>query len=353
MSIGAGVPSGRATGRSRWRAASPANMSIVYIYAVGFILFAIWIPDLWFDWTTHKTVLNISFAVRSIVALGLVIPLLAGTFDLSIAGSMNAAAITVAWLMVNQSWSPAPAILVALLVALVIGLVNGFLVVWVRINSFIATLATGAAWSAYADWRSGGLQITGVPDSFKAVARRNLFWDIQLKVVYVAVLAVVLWYVIEHTPIGRYLQATGDNPEAARLAGVQTDRYVFGSLVVSAVVAGFAGVVQTASISGGNANVGDPFLLSAFAAAFLGSTQFKRRFNVWGTLVAIWVLLSGVKGIELAVQSFRWLNDLFFGVALIVAVGFASLLKRWRARQAALARTATARETVTPEAGEP
>jgi ribose transport system permease protein len=328
---------------------APGNISIVYLYAFGFILFTLWIPDLWLNWTTHKAVLNIQFAGQAMVAVALVLPLLAGVFDLSIAGTMNATAITSSWLVVNQEWNVGAAIAASMVVALIAGGFNALLVVGVRINSFIATLASGAILTAYAEWRSGGILITGLPDSFKNLARQQLLWGIQLKVLYVLVIAAVIWYIVEHTPSGRYLQATGDNEPAARLAGVRTNQYIVMSLMTSAAIAGFVGIVQTASINSGNARVGDPFLLAAFAAAFLGSTQFKGRFNVWGTLAAVWVLLSGVKGIELAVRSFRWLNSLFFGVALIVAVGFASLLQRYREHRAAAQRTAEAHRAASAE----
>ena len=329
-----------ASHRSTMRRLTPSNASIVYIYAAGFILFAIWIPDLWFSWSTHKSVLNISFAVPAIVAVGLVVPLLTGAFDLSIAGVMSASAITSSWLIVDEGWSIYPAIGVALLVALLAGIINGVLVVHVGINSFIATLGFGAVLSAYAEWRSGGLQITGLPDDFKDIARAEIVFGVQAKVLYLLVIAVIVWYIIEHTPIGRYLQATGDNPDAARLAGVQTNRYTFAALVTSAFVAGIAGVIQTANVGAGSAGIGNPFLLSAFAAAFLGSTQFKMRFNVWGTVAAVWVLLSLVKGVELALQSYRWLNQLFFGTALIVAVGMSKLLERRTVRLAGRRRRA-------------
>lgn len=314
---------------------SPSRASIVYIYGAGFVLFAVWIPDLWFSWATHKSVLNISFVVPAIVAVGLCVPLLAGAFDLSIAGVMSASAITSSWLIVEKGWSIYPAIGVAILVALVAGLLNGVLVVKVGIDSFIATLGVGAVLTAYAEWRSGGLQITGLPSNFKDLARKDIVFGIQAKVLYLIVIAFIVWYVIEHTPIGRYLQATGDNREAARLAGVQTHRYTFAALMTSALVAGIAGVIQTAGVGAGNANTGGPFLLAAFAAAFLGSTQFKGRFNVWGTVAAVWVLLSLVKGVELALQSYRWLNQLFFGLALIIAVGMSRLLERRTIRLAA------------------
>jgi ribose transport system permease protein len=82
-------------------------------------------------------------------------------------------------------------------------------------------------------------------------------------------------------------------------------------------------------------------LLPTFAAAFLGSTQFKPgRFNVWGTMVAVYVLATGVKGLQL-VTGVQWLNDMFNGVALIAAVGFAV----WRQRAA---KSKRARASVPP-----
>lgn len=329
--------------RDGWlRNLGPGTISIVYLYAAGFLLFAIWIPDTWLSPVTHQSVLNIAFAIPGLAAMAVLIPLTAGAFDLSIAGTMSASAVTTSWLLVNHQWSMWPAIGVGMVVALAAGVINGLLVVVVRINSFIATLATNAVLAAYAEWRSGGIQITGFTQEFTDLSGTAIGAGVQIKVLYLAIIAVILWYVLEHTPVGRYLQASGDNPEAARLAGVRTSRYVFGSLVASALIAGFAGILNASTIGAGSSTLGDSFLLPAFAAAFLGSTQFKRRFNVWGTLAAIWVLASGVQGVTLAVGSFSWLNNLFFGVALIVAVGSSSLLERWQSFRAARARSSVA-----------
>ena len=349
---GDGEDSSTSSHRSWLHNLGPGTISIVYLYAAGFILFAIWIPDTWLSAVTHQSVLNIAFAIPGLAAMAVLIPLTAGTFDLSIAGTMSASAVTTSWLLVNHHWSMWPAIGVGMCVALIAGAVNGVLVVVVRINSFIATLATNAVLAAYAEWRSGGIQITGFPQDFTDLSAKVIGAGVQIKVLYLAIIAVVIWYVLEHTPVGRYLQATGDNPGAARLAGVRTPRYVFGSLIASALIAGFAGIVDASTIGAGSSTLGDSFLLPAFAAAFLGSTQFKRRFNVWGTLAAIWVLASGVQGVTLAVGSFSWLNNLFFGVALIVAVGSSSLLERWQGFRAARARSGVAADaTAAAEAG--
>lgn len=311
---------------------SPGNISIVYLYAIGFIIFALWIPDLWINWTTHRATLNIDVATRAIVAVGLVTPLLTGTFDLSIAGTISLSSVMVSWLQAEHGVSIPLAIIITLLIALGCGALNAVLIVGVRMNSFIATLGTGAVLAALAEYVTGGVQITGYDPDFKKLAINEIFGGIQVKVLILLIITVILWYVIEHTPTGRYLQATGDGPDAARLAGVQTSRYVAGSLLVSAFIAGVGGILAAAQTAG-NATAGAPFLLPAFAAAFLGSTQFKGRFNAWGTVASVFVLASMVAGLNRAISSTdirRILDDLFFGLALIAAVGLSSLLTRYR-----------------------
>jgi ribose transport system permease protein len=109
---------------------------------------------------------------------------------------------------------------------------------------------------------------------------------------------------------------------------VRTSRIVFGTLVCSALIAGVAGIVVTSRVDTGSPTIGPPYLLPAFAAAFLGSTQVKPgRFNVLGTLIAVYTLGMSVQGLELAGAPL-WLPDLFNGVALLVAVG----LSVWRRR---------------------
>lgn len=314
---------------------SPGNISIVYLYVIGFIIFWLWIPELWWNWTTHKSVLNIDVSTKAIIAVGLVAPLLTNTFDLSIAGVISMSSVMVSWLQTEYQWNMWWAMLVTLLVALFCGLVNAFLVVVIRINSFIATLATGAVITALADYTSGGIQVQ-VPDGFKKIAKSQMFWGIQAKVAYLLVIAVVLWYVLEHTPIGRYMHATGDGPDAARLAGVQTKRYVGSALMICSLIAGFGGIVSAAQTAG-NSTAGAPYLLPAFAAAFLGSTQFLGRFNIWGTVASVFVLSSLVAGLQRAIENQgirRILDSLFFGIALILAVGLSKLLERYRERRA-------------------
>jgi ribose transport system permease protein len=137
-----------------------------------------------------------------------------------------------------------------------------------------------------------------------------------------------MWFLLEHTAIGRRLYATGFNPDAARLAGVRTDRLRFMSLVVSGSLAGAAGLVLASTIASGSPTAGTPYLLPAFAAAFLGATQLKHgRFNAGGTLIAVLLLGTGTTGLGLA-NAPQWSADMFVGVVLIASLAVTGLQRR-------------------------
>ena len=141
----------------------------------------------------------------------------------------------------------------------------------------------------------------------------------------------IVWVVLEHSPVGRYLYAVGSNSEAARLSGVRTSSYLFGSLVASAFLATFAGVLFAAKIGSASLTAGPPYLLPAFAAVLLGTTQVRPgRANVAGTIVAIFLVATGSKGLQLLGVPI-WVSSLFNGTVLIVAVALSQLRKRNRA----------------------
>ncbi len=140
----------------------------------------------------------------------------------------------------------------------------------------------------------------------------------QAKMIYI-------WYVLEHTPTGRKMFATGGNPEAARLSGINTDRLIWGSLVASGGIAGFAGLVYSWKFGIYTTTVGPPYLFPAVAAVFFGASQFSRRYNVWGTVLAVYTLAFGIKGIGLRYpREISWIQPMFEGLTLLIAVAIAS-----------------------------
>ncbi|MDW5595795.1 ABC transporter permease [Conexibacter stalactiti] len=303
-----------------------SNYTGLYIWAALIALFALWVPDTFLTQLTAQTLAS-EQAVTAIVAIGLLVPLAAGAYDLSVGGMVGLSAIVVSALTARAGMPLAPAIALTLALGAAIGAINGFLVVGVGINSFIATLAMGSVLVAPARAVSDDQIIAGVPRSLTGMTEGTVL-GIPAIALYMLFVAVVVWYVLEHTPTGRRVEATGAGPDAARLAGVRTGRMVFGSLVTSALLASVAGILLASKLSTATPDLGPAYLLPAFAAAFLGTTQIKPgKFNVWGTLLAIFLLATGVKGLQLAGAA-DWVTDLFNGLALILAVG----LSLWGAR---------------------
>ena len=156
--------------------------------------------------------------------------------------------------------------------------------------------------------------------AFPQLAQRTIF-GFQSVVIYLVVLAFVMWWLLEYTPVGRYLRAVGGNAEASRLSGVRVGRWTFISFCIAGTFAGIAGIMFASQI-GPSLTFGFPLLLPALTACYLGYTQIlPGRFNVWGTVLAVYVLATGVKGFQL-VTGAVWIPDMFNGIALIIAVGF-------------------------------
>jgi ribose transport system permease protein len=310
---------------SGWRRAAHAlsfsNVSALYVFAVIFVVFALWIPETFLKVDTWKAMID-SQVVTAMAAIGLTIALAAGVFDLAIGAELGFGAILAAWLVSEGGVPVIPAILLTLLAGGLVGVVNGILVVRFKIESFIATLGVSSVLLAMIAWISGSKQMLGLPKSFQTLGTTRWF-GFTVAVFIMLAVSLVAWYVMARTPVGRRVYATGGNIEAAKLAGVRTKWVVVGSLITCGAIAAFGGVLVSSRLGTGDPSIGPPYLLAAFSATFLGSTQFRGgRFNIWGTVLAVYVLATGVKGLQLAGAPI-WIPNLFNGLALLIAVGAA------------------------------
>ncbi len=302
----------------------------LYVWAILVIIFAIWIPDLFLSWDNAKTILSFQ-AISTIVALGLIVPVAAGAFDLTIAGTLTVSACFTAWALLNHK-GVIFACGGALIIGLIIGLANALVVVKFKVDSFIGTLGMSSILAALAYMITGGGQLVLPEDGYKPFLdfARQQWFGISASVYYAAFIALVIWWMLEYTPGGRYLYAVGGNPVAARLAGVKVGRIIMLSFMASGVVSAFAGILLLSTTANGAPDVGANYLLPAFSAVFLGATQIRPgRVNVLGTLVAILLLATGVTGLQLAGAP-SYVTQLFNGVALIVAMALAARTARRR-----------------------
>jgi ribose transport system permease protein len=330
-SNGAEPPASKAAKRSWTSFFSFRNVGVIYVWIAIIILFSIWAPSTFPTWQTARTVLNQN-AIAGLMALALIVPLSAQIFDLSVGNAMGLCNVIVAWLLVDKGVPMIPAILLTLGAGVLIGLINATIVIGARIDSFIGTLATGSLMAAVVSILSSDQSIIGpqLGGKFGDIATTSV-QGIAVPVFLMMIVAIGVWYLLRYTVTGRRIYATGFNMDAARLTGIKTGKLRFASLVVSGAVAGVAGVLLCSQVSSGSPEIGPPYLLDAFAAAFLGATQFGGRFNAWGTVVAVLLLGTGKTGLVL-VNAPVWAPNMFSGVVLLLALILTNVEQTMQAR---------------------
>jgi ribose transport system permease protein len=302
------------------------RFSALFLWGAFIVIFTL-LPhgEIFFTRSTFRLTFS-EGVVTAILALAFLIPLTAGAYDLSIGAMMGFSLVILNWFGANRPSVPIGLVAVgAVLACCLVGLVSGLIVVRFHVNSLIATLGMSQVLLAAVLKIANNRQITGAfSTSFENLGSKNVV-GIPIVMIYLLVLALIIWFVLEHTPVGRYLFAVGGNPEAARLAGLNVERLTYGSLVASAGVAGIAGVVYAMKVGTFDPSTGPGLLFPALAAVFFGASQFSRRPNVWGTLVAFYALAFGVKGLQIwKGPGTFWIQPLFQGLALLIAVALAS-----------------------------
>ncbi|HKG04067.1 MAG TPA: ABC transporter permease [Conexibacter sp.] len=303
------------------------RIGAVYVLIGMVILFSIWIPETFPTAATVRQILN-NYAITALAALALIVPLSAGVFDISTPYVMSLSGVITAYCIVHGVPLPV-AVTIAIAASLAIGFVNACVVVGLRIESLIATLATGSLIQALITLVTSDIPINDarLTEGFSHIAQSGI-GNVTLPVFYVLIVGLAIWCLQEYTTVGRRLYATGFNKEATRLAGVRTERLRFFTLLTSATLAGFTGVVLAASLGSGTPTAGTPYLLPAFAAVFLGATQFKEgRFNAPGTVLAVLIIGTGVTGLGLA-NAPSWAGSMLTGVILIAALALTGVQRR-------------------------
>jgi ribose transport system permease protein len=312
------------------RAGDLANRYGLLVLFVGvMILFSVLKPGT-FPTVENAQAIASTQAVIALLALAATLPLVVGQFDVSIGFQLGLSQTLCAGLMIKNGWAPLPAAAAGVASCLLIGFGNGALVTRLRLNSFIATLGVGTVVLGLTQLYGNDETISGaLPASFTGLGQNQVL-ELPLPFVYVAVTALVLWLALEYTSWGRECHATGGNPRAALLAGVRTDRVTMQCFVSAGLLSGLAGVLSVTILGAAAPTVGLGALLPAYAAAFLGATAFRPgRFNSAGTMLAIYLLATGVTGLQSLGAKF-YVEQLFYGGALLVALAASAVVERRR-----------------------
>lgn len=302
---------------------------ILAVWAVVIVVFSLLRPHTFFTSANFQTIFGTQ-SVLLVMTLGLLVPLMAGEFDLSVASAMGFGTTIVGWLNVVHHWPIGTAVLGALAFGLAFGSLNAFLVVGIGVPSLVATLGTGTLLGGIGFGISHSVTIGGISQTLVDAAGTHL---LGLPIVFYVgvVVCLVVWYVFDYTPIGRYLLFVGESREVSRLVGIRVNGIRAASLITCTLIATLAGIMQAGVVGAADPGGGAAFLLPAFAGAFLGQTAIKPgRFNPWGTFIAIYFLVTGVTGLELLGYT-GWVQDVFYGSSLVIAVVLARLAARRKA----------------------
>lgn len=311
------------------------------VMVLSFIGFGVAEPAFW-SWPNLFSIL-LGVTIYGILALGVTFTLVTDGLDLSVGSTAAMSVMMASYCMVVLELSGISALVICVLIGAFIGLMNGLLIVKVKIPDLLATLGTMFLIQGLQLIPSGGRSIgTGMmlPDGEEAMGefsegflylgQGRAFDLIPIPVIFMLVLALIVYVILEHTRWGRVFYAIGGNAEAARLVGADVDRYRIMAYVLSGSIASFGGVLLAARIGRGDVSSGSGLLLDAVGAALIGFAVLgARKPNAFGTIVgAIFVgmLLNGLTMLNL---PYFW-QDFIKGGVLVAALAFTFSLAKQR-----------------------
>jgi len=283
--------------------------------------------------TLHEPWLNVttmlsSKAVMLVLALALMVPMMAGDYDMSVGALMTFCAMLTA--VMNVWWKVPiwPAVILTIVSGIIVGAINGFLCAIIELDPFVITMGMQTLLAGVVLLISDAMTITGLDQRLKNAVYTGRLFGISYVFYYAILLAAILYYFFTFTSAGRRVLIVGSGRNVARLSGINTKRVRFLSFVAAGGLSGFAGVLYAGMLGAADPTSGLSYLMPSFAAVFLSTTMIvPGQFNPWGCVVSVYFLVTGTTGLSLMGISAA-VQNVFYGVALIIAVAGSELVKR-------------------------
>lgn len=280
------------------------------------------ILSLWTD--NFLTRYNVSVVIRQvsyicIVAFGQTLVLLTGGIDLSVGSIAGLSAILTALMMKSGGIDPYLATVLGTMIGGLFGLVNGVLIAKVRINPFIATLATSEIFAGIILIITEGYPILNLPAKFNFLGQ-GMIWIIPVPVVFMAIIGAGLMYCLGNTPYGRNIYAIGGNRNAARLVGIRVEGMLISVYALAGLFAAFAGILFASRMSTGQPTIGATWVMPGITAAIIGGTSLSGgEGTVLGTFLGAVFMGVLANGIVLLSISSYW-ERVIVGLVVLLAV---------------------------------
>jgi ribose transport system permease protein len=268
--------------------------------------------------------------VVATIALAALIPLASGYIDLSVAAIAGVASCTFATTLTRAHFPLSLAIVAGVVVGGALGALNGILIARYHLSSIIVTLGSQIALGGVMEWYTKNNTIgAGMSQGIINFGSANWFGIPRLTWILLPV-AIGVWYLLEQTPFGRYIQAISSNRRSAKLVGINVEWTLFLAFTAAGVVAGVAGVLLSIRQGGADSSTGPSYLFPALTGVFLGATVIHPgRPNAIGTMVGLFFLAVIITGLEF-LGATGWAPNLLTGLLLVIAAVLATVLARER-----------------------
>jgi ribose transport system permease protein len=293
---------------------------ILLIFAFSFMR-----PTTFATWGNLKNIVEQS-SILAIVSAGVTVVMITGDMDLSV-GSLASLVGILSALLLKSNMNILVSEIIGLIIGGLCGLLNGILVAYGGISSFIATLATMTSFGGVALLLSKGVTLFGLPDAFLWLGQGSIV-GIPVPIIFMIIIVIFAWLILEQMTFGRRLYAIGGNHEAAFLSGINIKLHRLSSFIISGASAAFGGIILTSRLASAHPQAGNPLMLNSAAAVFLGMTAFREgEAHIGGTLLGVFIM--GVLGNGLNILGVNsYVQSILTGGIIILAVLLSSFAKR-------------------------
>ncbi|NLA92153.1 MAG: ABC transporter permease [Spirochaetales bacterium] len=269
---------------------------------------------------TIKNFLNIGIysAIIGVTATTTTLALIQGCIDISV-GSIMALTGMICAILLKSGASMFVAIVIAFAAGVAGGAFNGLMVSKAKINPMITTLSTMTIFRGIAYLSNDGISIVINNNSFKWMGR-GYIGPIPFIIILMLIAYFAMWYIAKYTAFGRRIYATGSNPRASYLSGINTSRMIFVVYILNGMMAGISGILMAAQSGAGLPIAGEGYEMTIISACILGGTSLSGgKGSIWGTFIGVIMLTTIANGLTmLAVQTF-W-QHIIKGIILLVSV---------------------------------
>ncbi len=296
---------------------------IVRKYMAWVILFVILIAFSFADnFLSTKNIINIlaqnSYAI--ICSLGVAFLMMAGETDISIGYIMSLCSVAAGIMNVKMGLPTSITIIGVLLLGIILSLLNNFLSIILKLNRFMVTIATMSIFQGLSYVISKSMSIKGFSDSFKAIGQSNVF-GIPLPIIIMLVLLCICSILLSKTYFGQYVYALGGNPEAAKLAGIDVNKFRYIISALAGALVAISSIILTARLGSAHPNTGPGTEFTAITGILLGGVSVRggegKMTSVFAGVLIVSILTNGM---QLAGMD-TYLQFIAKGFIMILSIG--------------------------------